>query len=110
MAGVNGMDEVGREGAALSHTLDRALVCLMHQNDTLQERLYVCLGLHSESICDPSVITFCSICNVLHVVDSSHASAIEPSKLWLADQAYQQDRSGVVASKYPVQAFAEPVQ
>lgn len=45
MTGVDGMDEVGWEGAPLANSLDGALICLMHQDDSLQECLYMCLGL-----------------------------------------------------------------
>ena len=45
MTGVDGMDEVGWEGTPLAHSLNGALICLMHQDDSLQEGLYVCLGL-----------------------------------------------------------------
>lgn len=46
---VNGVDEVWREGTPLANTLDGALVCLMHQDDSLQECLYMRLGLHSST-------------------------------------------------------------
>lgn len=38
---VDGMDEVGWEGTPLADSLDGALICLMHQDDSLQERLYM---------------------------------------------------------------------
>lgn len=39
------MDEVGWEGAPLANSLNGALICLVHQDDSLQECLYVCFGL-----------------------------------------------------------------
>ena len=47
MTRVNGMDEVGGKGAPLADSLNWALICLMHQDDSLQERLYMCLGLQA---------------------------------------------------------------
>ena len=44
---VDGMDEVGWEGTSLADSLYWALICLMHQDDSLQERLDVCLGLQA---------------------------------------------------------------
>ena len=41
------MDEVGWEGTSLADSLYWALICLMHQDDSLQERLDVCLGLQA---------------------------------------------------------------
>ena len=41
------MNEIGREGALLPIDLDRAVFCIVNQDDSLQQRLYMGLALHN---------------------------------------------------------------
>ncbi len=41
------MNKIGREGASLTHPLNGASICLMNQDDALQEGLHMSLALQA---------------------------------------------------------------
>ncbi len=47
VTGVYRVNEIGREGASLAHPLNGASICLMNQDDPLQESLHMSLALHA---------------------------------------------------------------
>lgn len=47
VTGVYRVDEIGREGASLTHPLNGASICLMNQDNSLQESLHMSLALHT---------------------------------------------------------------
>lgn len=61
------MNEIGREGASLTHPLNGAGICLMNQDDALQQSLHMSLVLHAHHHTSQPYITIHSVCeSVLH--------------------------------------------
>ena len=49
VTGVYRVNKIGREGASLTHPLNGASICLMNQDNSLQEGLHMSLALHAHN-------------------------------------------------------------
>ena len=66
VTGVNGVDVIGRESTPLTSLLDRTVVCVVHQDDSLQQGLHVGLALHNTFTQSTPADTL-SICQVVQL-------------------------------------------
>jgi len=61
------MNEIGREGTSLAHPLNGAGICLMNQDNSLQESLHMSLALHAHHhVSQPHIAIYTIHKSILH--------------------------------------------